>query len=290
MKFDIHILVALTLLPQIVLASDPATYPEPDSGIKYATITPKGEFDFHAENVVRGGQSWDLDIVRVGKKKYKEKNKILNPCFVNTPQEQPYNDHYAGIKNRTPPAGYENGGVIGWIVAVNHGSSEGSVLLRALRVWEVSPDGARTLLTDEIICKSCGTTERVGGHRVLRTAWTAWDPVGDHSDFEIIDDPITGGDQEIVRIPTSDHPDFLFHLWNTTWPKPAVKAGWYYEIEAEVLPQGAGMIQVGLDFWKTPEAIPVPGGPTMNVEAAHSSWICSTGDSKWITVRAGGTQ
>lgn len=288
MNVVIGVLIALLLLPRLGLAADPATYPEPNSGFKYATITPKGEFALHAENVVRDGQSWDLDIVRVGKKKYKEKNKTLNPCFVNAPQEQPHNDHYAGMKNRTPPAGYENGGVIGWIVAVNHGTSSGSILLRALRIWEVSPDGARTLLTDEIICKCCGAIECVGGYRVPRSAWTAWAPVGDHSDFEIIDDLVTDGDQEIVRIPTSDHPDFLFHLWNTTWPRPAVKAGWYYEVEAEVLPQGAGMIHVGLDFWKTPEAIPVPGGLAMNVEAADSSWICSSGEPKWMTVRAGG--
>jgi len=54
-----------------------------------------------------------------------------------------------------------------------------------------------------------------------------------------------------------------------------------YSVEAEVLPQGAGMIQIGFDYTTATD------GGTHN-EAVNSHWICSKPNSKWVTVRIGG--
>ena len=110
-----------------------------------------------------------------------------------------------------------------------------------------------------------------------RSLWrdpAAWNRSNHGSVFQVIDNAI-------IKIPTSNQRSDLFHLWNATWPRAAVNAGWTYEVEAEVLPQGAGMIQIGLDFWTLKD-----GGT--NIEAANSQWVCAKQGSNWITVRAGG--
>lgn len=274
MKVIIGVLATLILLPQMVLASDQ------DAGFRFATVTPTNDSVLHVENVIRGGKAWDLDLVRK-KGKYKEQNKVLNQCFANAPGEQYPEDHYAGSKNSTPPSGYERGGVIGWMIAVNNGAGEGSVLLRALRIFGIDQNGTRHLITDEMICEECDIDNQIWGYDMPRSLWRtpgAWSRPNHGAVFQMLD-------SSVIRIPTSDQPLDLFHLWNTVWPRPAVEAGWSYEAEAEVLPQGAGMIQLGLDFWSQ------RGDGGTNVEAAHSSWICSKADSNdWITVRVGGTR
>lgn len=269
-SIELGALAILVLLPQIVLANDA------DSGFRFATITPKNDSALHAENVVRGGKSWDLDIVRAGKK-YKEKHTTVNPCFANAPVEQYPHIRYANLNYSTPPAGFESGGVIGWLVAVNNGIGEGSVLVRALRIWGIDPQGTRHLITDDFICESCDAENQAWGYDMPRSLWRhpeAWTRPNHGSIFHVLEN-------SMIHIPTSNQPLDLFHLWNTVWPRSPVVEGWSYEAEAEVLPQGAGMIQLGLDFWTLRD-----GGT--NIEAANSPWTCSKSDSNWITIRAGG--
>lgn len=151
------------------------------------------------------------------------------------------------------------------------------MLVRALRIWGTDPDGIRHLLTDRLICETCDTENHVWGYHMPRNLWrdpAAWNQPNNGSVFTV-------RDNTVVKIPTSRQPLDLFHLWNARWPRPSVQPGWTYEAEAEVLPEGAGMIQVGLDFWS------LPNGGT-NIEAANSHWVCSKTGSNWVTVRAGG--
>lgn len=250
----------------------------PNSEFLLAEITPKQAFTFHAENVVRNGKSIDLDIVRsaTNPNRYIEINKKVNPCFAKAPAEQPETVRYQNMNYSTPPPGFENGGVIGWGVAVNYGMNPGYILVRKLSIYEIDTNGKRYLVTDKLICKDCDSENHVWGYDMPKSLWrdvNAWNRSNHGSVFEVLPG-------NIIKIPTSKQPLDLFHFWNTTWPRKAIKSGWRYELEAEVLPIGAGMIQFGIDYWTA-----VDHGT--NVEAANSPWVCAKKGSNWITVRAG---
>jgi hypothetical protein len=271
MKTDMYFLATLTLLPHIAFANDP------NSGFRLADVYPKNKSSLHTENVIRGGKAYNVDIVSSSSGRYKEANKTLNPCFTKAPSEQYPEVRYANLNHKKPPSGYENGGVIGWVNAVNNGTAIGSVLVRSLKIWGIDSNGTRNLVDDKIICDFCDAENHIWGYDMPRSLWrdpAAWNRSNHGSVFQVIDNAI-------VKIPTSTQPSDLFHFWNTTWPRAAVNSEWTYEVEAEVLPQGAGMIQIGLDFWSSQD-----GG--INIEAANSQWICAKPDANWITVRAGG--
>jgi hypothetical protein len=253
---------------------------DPNSGFRLADVTPKSAFTLHAENVVRSGKSIDLDIVRstANPNTYKEVNTKVNACFAKAPIEQPAAVRYQNLNYPKPPVGFENGGVIGWVTAVNYGTNPGYVLVRKMAVYEVDPNGKRYLVTDKITCPACDLDNRVWGYEMPKMLWSdpsAWNRPNHGSVFEVLSG-------NIIKIPTSSpSQSSLFHFWNTTWPRKPVKAGWRYELEGEVIPVGAGMIMFGIDYWTATN-----GGT--NVEAANSPWACAKNGSNWQIIRAGG--
>jgi hypothetical protein len=252
---------------------------DPNSGFRLTDVTPKSAFTLHAENVVRNGKSIDLDIVRsaANPNTYKEVNTKVNACFAKAPIEQPAAVRYQNLNYPKPPVGFEKGGVIGWATAVNYGTSPGYVLVRKMAVYEVDPNGKRYLVTDKITCPACDLENRVWGYEMPKMLWSdlsAWNRLNHGSVFEVLRG-------NVIKIPTSSQPFKLFHFWNAIWPRPSVKPGWRYELEAEVLPVGSGMVMFGVDLWTATN-----GGT--NVEAANSPWVCAKSGSNWQTIRAGG--
>lgn len=250
----------------------------PNSEFLLADVTPKKELTLHAENVVRKGESIDLDVVRsaANPNRYKEINEKVNPCFAKAPTDQPEAVRYQNLNFATPPAGYESGGVIGWGVAVNDGDNPGYVLVRKMSIYEVDKKGKRYLVTDKFTCNLCDSENHVWGYDMPKSLWrdiNAWSRPNHGSVFEVLPG-------NIIKISTSKQSLDLFHFWNTTWPRKSIKPGRRYELEAEVLPVGAGMIQFGIDYWTA-----VDGGT--NVEAANSPWVCADKSIGWRTVHAG---
>jgi hypothetical protein len=252
-----------------------------NSDFLLSEIAPKTASTLHAENVVRGGKAFNIDLIRSATSPYTytETNKTLNPCFSRAPAEQYEAVRYQNLNYSKPPNGYENGGVIGWGVAVNYGTNPGYVLVRQLKIWGIDQNKKRYLVTNKLTCSTCDSENHVWGYDMPRSLWrdpSAWNRKNHGSVFQVLSNGI-------VKIPTSNQPLDLFHFWNTSWPRAAVNAGWSYELEAEVLPVGAGMIQFGIDYWTATD-----GGT--NIEAANSPWVCAKQGGNWITVRTGGVR
>lgn len=244
-------------------------------GFQAAHISVKSSSLLGIQGYVRSGAVYDFDIAMSGNAA-KIKNWRKDACFSKAPKEQWPNKRYAQTIYASPPKGYEKGSVIGWVIAVNSGFGDGSVLLKSLRVYGTDPQGNRHLITDKLICGTCTNPDDVvWGYHMPRSDWRdpgKWNLPSNGTAFDLLENGV-------VKIPTSENPEDLYHLWNTQWPRASVTLGWVYEVEAEVLPQGAGMIQIGMDFWNRPD-----GGS--NVEAAISNWQCATSD--WVVLSAGG--
>jgi hypothetical protein len=229
---------------------------------------------------------------------------LPNSCSDKAPKAQPAAIRYAKLKTSTPLAGYENGGVIGWIDAFNADANEGYVLVRALRIIGIKTDGQGHTIERKIITEKLffgdpvNPSEPVQGYALKLpddesgwgAMWRNWYP-GDGAVFQMINYPMENGQtRSVVKIPTSEKLGYYFHLWNTDWPRPKVEPDFSYAVEAEVLPQGSGMIRIGFDFWTA-----IDGG-TNNLngnwdgEAAYSNWICSktiSSTNNWITISIG---
>jgi len=186
------------------------------------------------------------------------------------------------LNHPKPPQGYKKGSVLGWITAVNYGHGEGYVLIRALRIYGIDTNGKRHIEIDKFICETCSDPDdQVWGYDMPRKLWhvkKAWDRPNHGSVFEVLENGV-------VKIPTSDKPKKVFHMWNlfdliqNQWERHKVKPGWSYGVEAEVFPVGSGMIQIGFDYWKANEK--------ENKEAANSDWVCSSTNGDWVTVSIG---
>ncbi len=85
-----------------------------------------------------------------------------------------------------------------------------------------------------------------------------------------------------VVFPTSTYPTKVFHAWNTRWPVAEALPNKQYEVVAEVLIEGAGMIQVGYDFLQKRNS-----NRAGHIQGAISSWECSSTAGNWIKIKAG---
>ncbi|MEI7589703.1 MAG: hypothetical protein WCJ49_00050 [Deltaproteobacteria bacterium] len=240
-------------------------------GFFTSNISPSSPLSLKINGFVFNGGVYDFDMVWAGNT-LEIQNPVINSCFLKAPIEQWENIRYAQTVYSFPPQGYTS--VIGWVVGVNDGSGDGSVILKSLKVYGKDPQGIKHLISDRIICSSCTKPEdKVFGFHIPRSQWqnpNAWlNNPNNATAFDVLSDGS-------VSIPTSRYPSDVFHLWNTEWPRSTVVSGWTYSVEAEVLPQGSGMIQIGLDFYTDSGVV---------LEAAISNWNCSTPNS--ITVTAG---
>lgn len=230
---------------------------------------------------------------------------LLNSCSDKAPKAQPVANRYAKLNTSTPPAGYENGGVLGWIDAFNADANEGYVLVRALRIIGIKTDGQGHIIERKIITEKLffgdpvNPSEPAQGYALKLPGdesgwgamWRTW-VRGDGAVFQRINYPMENGQTRFVlKIPTSEKLGYYFHLWNTDWPRPKVEPDFSYAVEAEVLPQGSGMIRIGFDFWT---AIDETGKNNTNGdsdgEAAHSNWVCSKtigSTNNWVTISIG---
>ena len=159
---------------------------------------------------------------------------------------------------------------------VNYGGYYGYVEIKSLKIYQVNPVGNRTLLPSSIYCSACDNYNKMWGYMWPRSQWVypgGWDATNDSSMVSLMPD-------NSIRIPISEYPTFVFHAWNTEWPRPAVSSSYTYEVEAEVNPYGSGMIQIGADFWTS------TGSPSTNIEAFVSDWYCDEGTG-WRILEAG---
>ncbi len=85
-----------------------------------------------------------------------------------------------------------------------------------------------------------------------------------------------------VVFPTSRYHKKVFHAWNTRWPTAKAFSDKQYQVEAEVLIEGAGMVQIGYDFLPETDS----GGNT-HKQGAISFWECSSTAGNWVKIRAG---
>lgn len=289
----------MLLIPVVTFSATPETEGlNTNSGFKFATIQAKGYQNLHAEGVIRGGKSWDLDLLKLPSTspiKYQEdkSSRKLNSCFSKAPQAQPSQIRYANLRRPKPPLGFENGGITSWINAVNYSAEPGYVLLRALRIYGIDESGIKHLVNDDLFWANpnINPMEPAQGYALKLptdvsgwgTIWRSWQP-GDGTVFQMVDIKMEDGqERHVIKIPTSDKPDHIFHLWNPTWERPRVYPKWSYGVEAEVLPVGAGMIQIGFDYWTSPGS----DGVNTNGEGAMSHWTCSKPNQNWITINIG---
>ncbi|PZN84955.1 MAG: hypothetical protein DM484_01955 [Candidatus Methylumidiphilus alinenensis] len=265
----------LVLLVKIALCADAPYIPlDPNSGVLFSDAVGVNPSTLHLEHVVIDKKEYDIDFSYTGGSNTANViSKTLNPCFASAPEEQYPEVRFRGVHYQKPPQDYT--GIIAWLAAVNHGSSLGSVQVKALRLFGVDEDGNIQLVTNNFICQTCDANNKVWGYDMPRSEWRnpqAWYRANNGAVFKV--------NNNIIEIPTSSEPQMLFHAWNTDWPRSRANQNWYYFAEAEVLPTGSGMIQIGFDYWKS-ETL----GP--NTEGAVSSWVCSDSEypKRWITVR-----
>ena len=270
--------------------------------------------------MVRNGKVWSIDITRIpGSLRYKEGNKRISPCFQKAPvgtqsePEQQLENSYANAELVSPPLGYK--GITGWIGAVNNGSNFGQVSVRSLNIYAVDPiTKNRELVDSRWACWDGNNTgdcyRALGGAGFIlsRKDWQCekgkcWDLKQQYSTIYGSGSPDGKGDpidyansndhdatHKIVTVlkdgtvifPTSDYPTKVFHAWNTRWPAVETLPNKQYQVEAEVLIEGEGMIQIGYDF--LPETT---SGGVAHKQGAISFWECSSTAGNWVKVRAG---
>ncbi len=240
-----------------------------------------------------------------------------NPCFqkvpIGTPEnpEQQIINSYGNAKLVSPPVGYK--GISGWIAAVNNGRQFGRVSVRSLNIYAIDPQtNNRNVVDSRWACwdgKNTGVCYRAiggAGYILNRTDWQhqeRWDlkvqylssygygstqGMADPIDFANSNDNdpshriVSILDDGTVIFPTSTYPTKLFHAWNTRWPTVEALQNIKYQIEAEVLVEGEGMIQIGYDF--LPET---NSGGNTHTQGAISFWECSSTAGNWVKIRAG---
>lgn len=199
----------------------------------------------------------------------------LTLCEMKIPPEQPSSVRKEATIYPTPPAGY--GAVIGWVNAtVGNGGTTGKVTVNNLQLWE-NHNGIRTLLTEKITCPACSDpNDQVWGISLEKSLWqtsSAWAKPNEGTKFVV--------SEATVLVPVANLPSHVYHLWNTTWPRPATKSGAKYYLQADVMVEGDGIVQIGIDYWQATNG----GG---NLEAAVSNWYCATPGIQ--TIKAGAYQ
>jgi len=267
---------SLVFHSSLVVAYEYAPTPplDPDSGALFAEIVSSNPTSLHLEHAVFGMKEYNFDLsYDQASNSLKIVKQEINSCFDSAPTDQYPEVRFRGMHYQMPPEGFTS--AIPWIVAVNHGVGLGSVRVRAFRLYGVDADGNNQLVTDHMICPACDSNNKVWGYNMPKAEWripSAWNILPNGSVF--------GVNNNIVDIPTSNSPDMLFHMWSTDWPRPAARGDWSYFAEAEVLPVGEGMIQIGFDYWDS-----VTG--SIATEGAVSSWVCQdmAHPNRWVTVR-----
>jgi hypothetical protein len=194
-------------------------------------------------------------------------------CTANAPSQQPAAVNHETTDYPTPPAGYN--AVIAWANATigENGPTIGTVTVQFLEIHEKYA-GNDNVISSSITCPLCDSEDHIWGYTLLKTSWqnpSAWSGSNDGNAFAI-------SPEGYVIAPVGNKPLYVYHFWNTIWPRPVTMPGAQYYVKAQVKVEGNAMLQIGLDYWMSPN-----GGT--NVQAATSNWTCAA--SGWQTVQAG---
>jgi hypothetical protein len=103
-------------------------------------------------------------------------------------------------------------------------------------------------------------------------AKTVWDGVSD----PVL--PRSGSGQSVVRLPVGQRPDRVWHFWSAS-PRAALPSGNLEgcTVRARVKISPGALLQMGMDYWRTPTIAYGPGGN--NHEAGASNWYFPS--SQW---------
>lgn len=173
----------------------------------------------------------------------------------------------------TPPPGFQ--AVIGWAQAVHDTRKSGpsTVEVDWLRLWAVV-DGRNVLLAEDDYAAFDPESRWFGLY--LRKPWFGGDV---HLQMPVA---YEGG---FLVFRPSTHPDRVWHWWPTEYPRPTVPAGaqrvWF---EARVRITGPALVQLGIDFWRTPTA-QWAGHNINNMQAGVSDWFGE--DREWQVISVG---
>ncbi len=246
----------LMLLPFCAFADN-------NAGFFSSNITPSSSVNLKINGFAINGEVYNFDIVWNPTGGYFDiQNLVTNSCFLSAPVEQWETKRYAQTPYSSPPFGYTS--VIGWVLGVNNGSGNGYVVIKSLKVYGKDTEGIVHLISDKITCDTCTKADdKVFGFHIPKSKWrdqSAWKANANGTAFNILSDGT-------VSIPTSTHPSDVYHMWNTESPRSTTTSGWTYMVQAEVWPQGSGMVQVGFDYYTTDGQV---------LEAGISNWNCAT--------------
>ena len=185
------------------------------------------------------------------------------------PPEVPHSGGY--VNTLVPPEGFHAG--LAWMQAIQddeEGSSE--VKVDWMKFYALV-NGYKTLLAKD----DYGRGKGVAGALFRRTR-------GDFGSTKLSKEipQRTFGSYAILRIST--HPDKVWHWWSSKWPRARIPVGtercW---MEARVKISGPALVQVGIDFWRTPRATD-KGYGVNNIEAGVSEWYGASEEWQIISV------
>jgi hypothetical protein len=198
-------------------------------------------------------------------------------CLDKVPNEQAQELRTANYIFPSPPNGFN--AVLGWanvVIGKSQFGTEGNVTVKTIELWEVTK-GIRRLVTNKITCPQCTLPQdKVFGFLVPKHLWmvrSAWDKENQGQEFTVNADGSVG-------IPAELHPDHIYHFWHTDWPRPNALSNSQYYLRAIVEVSGNAMIQVGFDYYGSPDSLGYS-----NIEAANSDWYCAK--PGWQEVIAG---